>query len=201
MQFTADDSDHVHELQRLLAVTADTYNSLVEQVTTEPTSSCHTGSRHVCKAPPVKLRFICSMHGGTNSPMYLIDFFCWTCDRRRQRAWRCQRMRRRECRRRICGWSGTTMPLRWLPTGTTSRTRVGVAKDPVTCASFTHINDNSITPDYSESSTWHLVRVCMCQEVDWMSIKSVPLVYRLHRGDSDRGIQPGGGGSRSKQGD
>lgn len=29
--FTADDSDHVHELRRLLAVTADTYNSLVEQ--------------------------------------------------------------------------------------------------------------------------------------------------------------------------
>jgi hypothetical protein len=32
VQFTAEDSDHVHELQRLLAVTADTYNSLVEQV-------------------------------------------------------------------------------------------------------------------------------------------------------------------------
>ena len=39
MQFTADDSDHVHELQRLLAVTADTYNSLVEQVTHRVQSS------------------------------------------------------------------------------------------------------------------------------------------------------------------
>lgn len=31
-QFKDDDADHVHELRRLLAVTIDTYNSLVDQV-------------------------------------------------------------------------------------------------------------------------------------------------------------------------
>jgi len=126
LQFTADDGDHVLELRRLLAVAADTYNSLVEQVhgrfaAAFPPSFCTRLclAVHASAQQRQGLRFYtrvftaviasasfkagslesrCRQPIGTSNKKSLIR--CFLMCRRRRRGSRCRRTRRRTCRRR-----------------------------------------------------------------------------------------------------